>query len=117
MAGESPIGQPPRRRRPVTCTAAFAHNLDGGWPEGLFTRTLAIDGKTRPYTDFIRWTPLIGGVHLPATVPPLGRTRDGLPVGVQVVAGHYEDRTALAFARSLAELVGADFVAPPRFAS
>jgi Asp-tRNA(Asn)/Glu-tRNA(Gln) amidotransferase A subunit family amidase len=29
---------------------------------------------------------------------PIGTAKDGLPIGVQVIANHYEDRTALMFA-------------------
>jgi amidase len=40
------------------------------------------------------------------TVPPVGRTAAGLPVGIQVVAPYLHDRTALAFARCLGDVVG-----------
>jgi amidase len=36
----------------------------------------------------------------------VGRTRDGLPVGIQVVAPYLEDRTAVDVARRMAEVVG-----------
>ena len=49
---------------------------------------------------------MIGGAELPSTVVPVGRTPDGLPVGIQVIGGHGEDRTTLAVARVLEGLLG-----------
>ncbi len=67
--------------------------------------TLADHGD-RPYTDLLWWTALIGSAYLPVTVPPIGRTATGLPVGIQVVAPYLHDRTALAFARVMADVLG-----------
>jgi amidase len=44
--------------------------------------------------------------HLPASVAPIGRTRGGLPVGIQIVAPYLEDHTAIAFAAHLESLLG-----------
>ena len=49
---------------------------------------------------------------LPATAAPVGRAADGLPVGVQIVGPYLEDRTAIDFARKLADVTGG-FQAPP----
>lgn len=87
---------------PVCVTAAFPHDNARGMTE----RTLSIDGVDRPYLDSIMWTTLIGGAELPSTVVPVGRTPDGLPVGIQVIGGHFEDRTTLAVARVLEGLLG-----------
>ena len=46
-----------------------------------------------------------------ATSVPFGRTGEGLPIGMQVVAPYVEDRTAIAFAGHLADLFGG--IAPP----
>jgi amidase len=74
--------------------------------------TLADHGD-RPYVDLLAWTCLIGAAYLPVTVPPVGRTTDGLPVGIQVVAPYLHDRTALAFARAMAG-VGGGYQPPQR---
>jgi amidase len=58
------------------------------------------------------WTGLVGVAYLPATAVTVGRTRAGLPVGMQVVGPYLEDRTALFVAERLAELTGG-FVPPP----
>jgi hypothetical protein len=49
---------------------------------------------------------------LPATVAPVGLSESGLPVGVQIIGARFEDRTTIAFAQGLSELIGG-FVAPP----
>ena len=93
---------------PTAFIAAFEH-IDGG---NLYTRTLEVDGKTRPYADLIAWTTQFGYVYLPATVVPAGRTPSGLPVGLQIVGPFMGDRTTLEFAR-LVESVTGGYKAPP----
>ena len=92
----------------MTPTAAIAHYHS----EPLAARRVAIDGASRPYLDLLSWAGLIGMAGLPSTAAPVGMTRDGLPVGVQVVGPHLEDRTPLAFAAALAEVHGG-YRAPP----
>ncbi|HET6950876.1 MAG TPA: amidase [Acidimicrobiales bacterium] len=93
---------------PVMPTAAFPHDTEGE----LIGRTLDVDGVTRPYLDGIAWNGAIGVLLLPAAVAPVGRTPGGLPVGVQIVAPHLHDRTAVAVAGHVEDLLGG-FVPPP----
>lgn len=60
----------------------------------------------RHYSELIGWSGLIGSAYLPVTAAPVGRTPNGLPIGVQVVAPYLHDRTALAFARCMADVLG-----------
>ncbi|HEV3226557.1 MAG TPA: amidase family protein [Acidimicrobiales bacterium] len=94
---------------PVTPTAAFPHNQEGD----MFSRTLTINGVERSYLDNVSWTGLIGIVELPSAVPPLPRTRDGLPVGVQVVTPFLQDRAAIRLAGLIAEASGGGYSPPP----
>jgi amidase len=96
---------------PVLCTPAFPHNQEGDFT----TRTLSVNGEETPYLDAVTWTGLIGIVGLPSAVPPVGRTPDGLPVGVQVVAPYLRDREAVHVAGLLADLTGG-YTPPPGFA-
>ncbi len=82
---------------PVTVVPPFRH-VDAPDGSNWAYATLA-DHDDRHYSDLIGWSALIGSAYLPATVPPIGRTADGLPIGIQVVAPYLHDRTALAFAR------------------
>jgi amidase len=43
---------------------------------------------------------------------PIGRSDDGLPIGMQIIGPHLEDRTTIAFAE-LVEREFGGFVAPP----
>ncbi len=89
---------------PVTPVPPFRHvqSADGSnWANS----TLADYGH-RPYRELVGWTALIGSAYLPATVPPVGRTASGLPVGIQVVAPYLHDHTALAFSRAMVDVIG-----------
>jgi amidase len=96
---------------PVMATAAFPHHQEGTFD----SRTVEIDGATRPYRDLVSWTGLIGVLGLPSAVPPIGRTSAGLPVGVQVVSSFLRDREAIRLAGILAELSGGGYQVPPGF--
>ena len=95
---------------PVTPTAAIPHDLN---PD-VDARTIVVDGATRPYGDQFAWLQAVGVVHLPAAVAPVGFTSAGLPVGVQIVAPHLEDRTAIDVAARIADVAGG-FQPPPGF--
>jgi amidase len=79
-------------------------------------RTTLINGEPRPHLSCTAWTGLIGVASLPSTVIPAGRSRSGLPVGMQVVGPYLEDRTALAAARMLSEVLG-EWQPPPMSAA
>jgi amidase len=93
---------------PASPVTAIPHDHEGD----VFTRTMQVNGRTRPYADQVAWAGIIGMAYLPATVAPAGRTPAGLPVGVQIVGPYLEDRTTLDFARRLAEVAGG-FEPPP----
>jgi amidase len=94
---------------PVTPTPAFPHNHEGE----LMSRTMQVDGEERSYLENTMWTGLIGVVGLPSAVPPLPRTSDGLPVGVQVVTPYLHDRTAVRLAHLIADASGGGYEIPP----
>ena len=94
---------------PVSPTVAIPHDLD--LDPGL--RTITVNGETRPYFDQMTWTGLAGVTYLPAAVVPVGATEDGLPVGLQVIGPHLEDRTVVDVARRVAEVLGGFRPAPP----
>ncbi len=75
-------------------------------------RTISVDGMSCPYLDLMKWGSLASAADLPAAVAPVTRTADGLPVGVQIVAGKGQDRTAIAVAGML-EALGCRYVPPP----
>jgi amidase len=94
---------------PITPTAAIEHDHS---PD-VDARRITVNGQLRPYGDQIPWASLPGLCSLPAVVLPAGLTRSGLPVGLQVIAPHLEDRTAIDVAERIAALL--DHHTPPGF--
>ena len=93
---------------PVIATAAMPHRQDGATRD----RRICIDGKEIAYNDMLFWPGLTGGYHLPGTVAPLGFTKAGLPLGVQIAGPIHGDRTTIAVA-ALLEQVWFGFKPPP----
>ncbi len=79
---------------PTFGTPAFPHDDAPNWG----ARTLSINGQATPYGAQIAWPGIAGFPGLPSTCAPLGRTREGLPTGVQIIGPMFEDRTPIAFA-------------------
>jgi amidase len=78
-------------------------------------RVIATSTGKRPYLPAMSfWMSFAGLAGLPATVAPVGFTRMGLPVGIQIIAPMWEDGTSIEFARLLSEIAGG-FVRPPGY--
>ena len=75
-------------------------------------RRIVVESEDISYGDLLFWAGLTGGYHLPATVAPMGVTKGGLPLGVQIAGPIYGDRTTLA-AAALLEQAGLGFKPPP----
>lgn len=94
---------------PVMATPAFPHDHSD-----FSNRKIAIDGREVPYEDQFMWPGIATLAGLPATAMPIGRSAEGLPIGMQIVGPYLEDRTTIAFAE-LVEREFGGFVAPPGF--
>jgi Asp-tRNA(Asn)/Glu-tRNA(Gln) amidotransferase A subunit family amidase len=73
---------------PVACVPAFRHG----------ERKWSIDGREVDYLDAVRHAQWFNTLAAPAAVVPVGRSAEGLPIGVQIVARPFEDETALGVA-------------------
>ncbi|ARB29231.1 amidase [Pseudomonas tolaasii] len=93
---------------PPTFTTAFAHDQSNV----ISLRSLKVEGNKRHYADLYQWIAPATLMGLPATSAPLGLTRDGLPVGIQIIGAPFEDRTTIKFAECLADVIGG-FQIPP----
>ena len=93
---------------PVAPTVAIPHDHNPDFDQ----RVLTVNGVERPYQDQQIWTGMVTMPFLPAVSAPIGPARSGLPVGIQVVAPHLRDRTAVAVAGQISDLVGG-FRPPP----
>jgi amidase len=75
---------------------------------------MIVNGKEVPQTDQLFWAGYNGLPGLPGTSAPIGLTRSGLPVGVQIVAPFLEDLTGIELAKML-EREYQSFQAPPGY--
>ena len=73
---------------PVASIPAFRHG----------EREWTVEGRIVEYLDAVRHTQWFNTLAAPAAVVPVGRSPEGLPIGVQVVARPFHDETALGVA-------------------
>lgn len=86
---------------PVAPVVAFEHDQGP-----LEERTLTVNGSPQPYLTIDWWPAVAQYAGLPVTTAPIGLSSSGLPVGLQVMGPNMEDRTPIAFAAALGEVVG-----------
>ena len=87
---------------PVAAIPAFRHG----------ERSWTVDGKTVHYLDawsYTEWFNLLGN---PAAVVPVGKSSEGLPIGVQIVGRPWEEELVLAVAAELEKGAGG-YCRPP----
>jgi amidase len=87
---------------PVMPCPAIAHDHS----EPMASRMASVGGEQRPYWDLTTWMAPAGACYLPVTVIPVGRLKNGLPIGIQIVGAYLHDRTTLDLAEHLLPLVG-----------
>lgn len=95
---------------PAAATPAIRHNHQGE----RWERMIEVNGKDQPSTTQMFWAAMAAMLYLPATVAPIGRVDQKLPVGVQIIGPQYADLTCIAFA-SLLERGYRGFEPPPAF--
>jgi amidase len=96
---------------PVAVTAAFPHDQVGL----RHKRTIVVNNKKVPVVDQIFWAGYAGITLMPASAAPIGQTKEGLPIGVQIIGKQYDDYTCIQFAKLL-EQEYRGFVPPPAYA-
>jgi len=89
---------------PVAAIPAFCHG----------EREWSIDGRQVRYLDAMSYTVWFNLLGNPAAVVPVGRSREGLPIGVQVVGRPYEEALVLSVAAAIErELCAQETECPP----
>ena len=86
---------------PVCSVPAFRHG----------ERSWTIDGQQVEYLDAMRYTQWFNLLAAPAAVVPVGRSPEGLPIGVQLVGRPFEDEVVLKVASVIDHEFG--FAPPP----
>jgi amidase len=95
---------------PVSFCVAFPH--DHSLPQDK--RVITTEDGPRRYMDMINWISIPTLTGCPAAVAPVGLTKGGLPVGIQIMGPYWEDATPLTFAALLAKEIGG-FKPPPGY--
>ena len=80
---------------PTTAMAGFAAGAD-----------MPFDAKGKPWEDWTPFTYPANLAKLPAASLPLGMTADGLPAGLQIMAGYLKDTLVLQASKRLEEALG-----------
>jgi Asp-tRNA(Asn)/Glu-tRNA(Gln) amidotransferase A subunit family amidase len=81
---------------PAAAVPAFHHG----------ERSWQIEGQTVGYLDAWSYTEWFNLLGFPAVVVPVGKSAEGLPIGVQIVARPWEEEIVLAVAAALEEQAG-----------
>jgi len=76
---------------PVCSIPAFRHG----------ERRWLVEGRELEYLDAMRFTQWFNLLAAPAAVVPVGRSQEGLPIGVQIAGRPYEDERVLAVAAAV----------------
>ncbi|HEV3500613.1 MAG TPA: amidase [Bradyrhizobium sp.] len=92
---------------PVMPTVAFPHD-----PREMKDRKIVVDGKPIPYIQQSAWIGIATLTGQPATSVPIGTSKEGLPIGIQVIGPYLEDLTTIKFAGLLEREFGG-FIPPP----
>ena len=86
---------------PVSAVPAFHHG----------ERTWTVEGQGVAYLDAMRYTQWFNALAMPAAVVPVGRSPEGLPIGVQIAGTPYADEMVLSIAAAIEKDFG--YSAPP----
>jgi len=97
---------------PVMTTTAFPNMIGVPKIEQFFL----VDGLKRPASDCYYWIGLPSLAYLPATAIPIGRSKEGLPIGAQIIGPEFGDKRCIRLAQ-LIERAFRSFVPPPKFAT
>ncbi len=87
---------------PVAAIPAFRHG----------ERSWLIDGKTVEYLDAWSYTEFFNLLGNPAAVVPVGRSSEGLPIGVQIIGRPWEEEQVLSVSAALEQQCAAWRIPP-----
>jgi amidase len=91
---------------PVAAVPAITHRRTGA--------AIQVDGTGWSYSMALgAWASMVAVLGVPAVVVPAGLSREGLPIGIQVVGRRWDDAGVLAVARVVERLTGGFRPPPP----
>lgn len=95
---------------PANCIPAFPHNHD----RNMWGRLVESSDRLRYYAETFKWISPAMLAGCPATVIPVGKTKDQLPIGIQIMGPYLEDATPMDLAVKMEKVLGG-FTPPPGF--
>jgi amidase len=87
---------------PIAPVTAFKHDHS----EPFNARVIEESGLTIPYVTMLGWISLATALHLPALAVQAGRTKGGMPVGVQIVGPLNGETRLFDFAQAVEDGAG-----------
>ncbi|HEY5238534.1 MAG TPA: amidase family protein [Rhizomicrobium sp.] len=87
---------------PISPVTAFPHLHEGTFND----RMLDVDGTPAPYLSLLMWIALATFLHAPSVAVQAGKTKAGLPVGVQLVGRWHGEGRLLDLAAGLEDSFG-----------
>ncbi len=84
---------------PVASISAFRHA----------ERSWMVEGQNVTYLDAMRYTQWFNLLAMPAAVVPVGRSAEGLPMGIQIAGRSYADEIVLGVAAAIEQELGQEF--------
>lgn len=95
---------------PANCVPAFAHNHE----RNMWGRMIEASDRPRYYAETFKWISPATLAGCPVTLVPAGKTKENLPVGIQIMGPYMEDGTTLDLAMKMEKVLGG-FTPPPGF--
>ncbi|HPI91748.1 MAG TPA: amidase [Deltaproteobacteria bacterium] len=95
---------------PVSCTAAYEHIAPWRYfgPYPAYKTQVMVDGKPVNYlVANMSYTSIFNLTGNPVVVIPIGYTKDGMPIGVQIVGRRWRDMELLSIAEQLDKVAAA----------
>lgn len=104
---------------PVTASSAFRHITPDGYVPPLnfpyYTKPVLIDDKPQTYMAAnMAYTTIFNLTGNPVVIIPMGYSKEGMPIGVQIVGKHWRDMELLSVAKQIDGVSGA-FKHPPGY--
>ena len=87
---------------PTVFVPAFCHDHSEPWDQ----RWLQSPQGPQPYLGLAFWTSFATLAGLPATVAPVGFTKERLPIGIQIIGPYFQDATPIDLASRISHMLG-----------
>lgn len=105
---KNPLKDNKRNVKEIALLTEFDNMLgtDGVFLYPTYPNVALFHSEPNFHSYSVTYTAIVNLLGLPSTAVPMGLGREGLPIGLQVIAGRNQDRLCLAIARELEKAFG-----------